>query len=50
MTAAERYLQHGADKDTAVYLYVTDNGTAEEDIGALAEYGKVKICAIQRNK
>ena len=50
MTAAERYLQHGADKDTAVYLYVTDNGTAEEDIGALAEYGKVKICAIQKNK
>ena len=49
-TAAERYLQHGADKDTAVYLYVTDSQTAEEDTGALAEYGKVKICAIQKNK
>lgn len=50
MTAAERYLQHGADKDTAVYLYVTDSQTAEEDTGALAEYGKVKICTIQKNK
>ena len=50
VTAAERYLQHGADKDTAVYLYVTDSLTAEEDTGVLAEYGKVKICAIQKNK
>ncbi len=50
MTAAERYLQYGADSDTAVYLYVTDSERAEEDAGVLAEYGKVKVCAIQKDK